>query len=173
MQTYNLAKLRADQPNLWPPLVLPACLVACEATPNGTTTFELAYFAAGARDPQIESWSFVHPPDVSGIELGALGPAAREDVLHVAATGLITSILRARNDLRVCRVSRRGPWLDLHLEGLDGRDDGVLVAFGTSGDEPDGTLADVVKHVKGAPGGRKIAGAVAFGGGKAAIRVLS
>ncbi len=173
MQTYNLAKLRADQPNLWPPLVLPACLLACEAAPGTTSTFELAYFAPGVRDPKIESFTLVHAADVSAAELITVSPAGREDLLHVAAAGVITSILRARDDLRVVRVSKRGPWLDFHLEGPDGREDGVLVAYGTSGTDPDGVLADVEKHVNGARGGRKMAGAVAFGGGKAAIRVLS
>ncbi|HVK69439.1 MAG TPA: hypothetical protein VM694_33510 [Polyangium sp.] len=173
MQTYNLAKLRADQPNLWPPLVLPACLLACEAAPGTTSSFELAYFAPGAQDPTIERFSLVHAADVSTSDIEALRAAGHEDLLHVAAAGVITAILRARDDLRVARVSKRGPWLDLHLQRLDGRGDGVLVVFGTQGADPEGVLADVVKHVHGAPGGRKIAGAVAFGGGKAAIRVLS
>ncbi|MDI1446182.1 hypothetical protein [Polyangium sp. 6x1] len=173
MQTYNLAKLRADQPNLWPPLVLPACLLACEAAPGTTSSFELAYFAPGAQDPTVEGFSLVHAADVSAADVEALRADGREDVLHVAAAGVITAILRARNELRVARVSKRGPWLDLHLQKPDGQDDGVLVAFGTEGADPDSVLADVVQHVRGAPGGRKIAGAVAFGGGKAAIRVLT
>lgn len=173
MQTYNLAKLRADQPNLWPPLVLPACLLACEAAPGTTSSFELAYFAAGANHPTIEGFSLVHAADVAAADVAALRAAGREDLLHVAAAGVITAMLRARDELRVARVSKRGPWLELHLQKLNGRDEGVLVAFGTEGADPEGVLADVVKHVNGAPGGRKIAGAVAFGGGKAAIRVLS
>ncbi|MRG97363.1 hypothetical protein [Polyangium spumosum] len=173
MQTYNLAKLRADQPNLWPPLVLPACLLACETAPGTTSSFELAYFAPGANDPTIEGFSLVHAADVAAADVAALRVAGREDLLHVAAAGVITAMLRARDELRVARVSKRGPWLELHLQKSNGRDEGVLVAFGTDGADPEGVLADVVKHVNGAPGGRKIAGAVAFGGGKAAIRVLS
>jgi hypothetical protein len=173
MQTYNLAKLRADQPNLWSPLVLPACLLACEAALGTTSSFELAYFTPGAKNPTVEGFSLVHAADVPAADVEALRSAEREDLLNVAAAGVITAMLRARDELRVARVSKRGPWLDLHLQKLDGQDDGVLVAVGISGTDPDGVLADVVKHVNGAPGGRKIAGAVAFGGGKAAIRVLT
>lgn len=173
MQTYNLAKLRADQPNLWAPLVLPACLLACEAAPGTTSSFEFAYFAPGAQDPTIERFALVHAAEVAAADVEARLSAGREDLLHVAAAAVITSMLRARDDLRVVRVSKRGPWLDLHLQRTDGQGDAVLVAFGTQGTDPDGVLADVVKHVNGAPGRRKIAGAVAFGGGKAAIRVLS
>jgi hypothetical protein len=173
MQTYHLAKLRADQPNLWAPLVLPACLLACEATPGTTSPFELAYFTPGAPEPAIEGFSLVHATDIAAADIEALRAAGHEDLLHIAAAGVITAMLRARDELRVVRVSKRGPWLDLHLQRPDGQGDGVLVAFGTQGADPDGVLADVVKHVHGAPGRRKIAGAVAFGGGKAAIRVLA
>jgi len=174
MPSCNLAKFRADQPNLWAPLVLPACLDACEAAPGAQSSFELVYFQAGAEEPTTEPWSFTHAPDIAPAAFASLGPAAREEILHVAAAGLIAAILRTRDEIRVKRVSRRGPWLDFHLEDADGAEAGVLAAFGTAGADALSALADVVKHVEGAPSpGRKIAGAVAFGGAKAAIRVLS
>jgi len=178
MPSYNLAKFRADQPNLWAPLVLPSFQLACEASAacrpdDGASTFEVSLFTPPAEEPTTEVWKLVHAADAKAAELGKLAPAAREDLLHVAAACVITAILRARSDVRVARVSRRGPWLDFHLENLDGGDAGVLAAFGTAEADTARALVDAAKHVEGAPGSRKIAGAVAFGGGKAAIRVLS
>jgi hypothetical protein len=173
MPSYNLAKLRGDQPNLWPSLVLPACLLACEASPGSVSSFELSYLAPEAKDPAVEAWSITHAVDFPAADLEALARADRRELLDVAAAGVLTSILRARNELRVRHVSRRGAGLDFYLERLDGRDAGVLCALGAAGADAASALAEAVKHAEGAPWGRKIAGVVAFGGGKATIRVLS
>ncbi len=173
MPSYNLAKLRGDQPNLWPSLVLPACLLACEASPGGVSSFELTYLAPEAKDPALEAWSLTHAVDFPAADLEALARADRGELLHIAAAGVLTSILRSRNDLRVGHVSRRGAGLDFYLERLDGRDAGVLCALGVAGADAAGALAEAVKHAEGAPWGHKIAGAVAFGGAKASLRVLS
>jgi hypothetical protein len=174
MRTYNLAKLRGDQPNLWPTLLLPACFLACEATPGSVSTFELSYLSPAAKDAtEAESWSLYHPSDLPTAELESLAQAERAELLHIGAACVITAILRGRDDLRVRRVSRRGTGLDFYLERTDGRDAGVLVALGTAGTDTASILTEAAKLLTGAPGSQKLAGAVAFGGGKVAIRVLS
>ena len=181
MPSYSLAKFSADQPNLWAPLLLPACLFACDASAGATTTFDVARFSPAADEPSRETWSLVHPPVAPTAPaptaapewLDQLDPASREDLLHLAAACVIVAILRASEDLRVARVSRRGPWLDFHLETADGSEAGVLAAFGTAEADTSRALANVARHVEGAPGGQKFAGAVAFGTKMAAIRVFS
>ncbi|UQA61946.1 hypothetical protein [Polyangium aurulentum] len=137
------------------------------------SSFELSYIAANAKGPALEPWQITHALDVPSADLEALAGADRTELLHVAAAGVLTSILRGRDDLRVGHVSRRGKGLDFYLERLDGRDAGVLCALGAAGPDPAIALANAIKHAEAAPWSRKIAGAVAFGGGKAALRVLS
>jgi hypothetical protein len=172
MPSYNLAKLRGDQPNLWPSLVLPACLLACEAAPASVSTFELSYQGTEAKGPTIEAWSLTHAADLAAAELEALAQGDRAELLHVAAACVITAILRARDEVRVRRVSRRGAGLDYHLEHSDGREMGVLAVLGAADADPTSIVAEAAQHAAGAMSGPRIAGAVAFGGGKAAIRVL-
>jgi hypothetical protein len=148
-------------------------LLACAASPGAVSSFELSYIAPEAKGPALEAWLLTHAVDLLAANIEALAQADRSELLHVAAAGVLTAMLRGREDMRVGHVSRRDRGLDFYLERLDGRDAGVLCALGAVGPDPAGALADAVKHAEGAPWGRKIAGAVAFGGGKAAIRVLS
>lgn len=175
MPPYHLAKFAIDQPNLWAPLLLGACRIACAAGPSEASTFEVSLLSSESGELEREGFEIVHAAggDLENLQgFDRLDAGSKEDLLHLAAACVVATILRTKLLLRVGRVARRGAWLDFHLESEDGSDAGVLAAFGTMDEDTTHALASVARHVEGAPGGRKIAGAVAFGGKKAAIRVL-
>ncbi len=172
MPDYHLAKLTADQPCLWLPLALPAYQLVRGATTGATSTFEVSRFEGESNEAQIETLSLVHP-DESAATTETLAQAPRDELLQVAAAVVITSFLRVATGQRLRRVSRGegGLWFYLDQPGAD--DDCLLLVVAANDDDVHRALGRATEQVEYAPCARRIAAAVAFSSGKAALRVLS
>lgn len=172
MPDYHLAHLKADQPCLWLPLALPACLLACRATAGQSTTFELSRFDGEQETPSKISLSIVHADDAAH-KAPALLASASDEWLGVAAAIVISAFLRNSSGQRIQRVARCEGGLAFYLDTPDDDEDWLLTVVGSSGDDAGEALERAIEQANNTPCAHKMAAAVAFGSGKAALRVLS
>lgn len=172
MPDYPLAKLRSDQPCLWLPLALPACLLACRAAPGESTTFEVSRFEGEQDAPTFDTLTIVHADEAANTT-PALSASASEEWLQVAAAVVISALLRSTTGQRIQRVSRSDSGLDFYLETPNDEQDCLLSVVGSSEHDTQEALGHATEHANSTPCAHKIAAAVAFGSGKAAVRVLS
>jgi hypothetical protein len=116
--------------------------------------------------------SIVHAEDAAN-KAPSLAASAADEWLHVAAAVVISAFLRTTSGERIKRVSRFDNGLNFYLDAASDDEERLLSVVGSPGHDAREALTRAAEQAAATPCAHKIAAAVAFGSGKAALRVLS
>lgn len=172
MADYHLAKLSADQPCLWLALVLPAFQLAVGKPLAPQISFEILRYEGESNDVAVDVLTLVCPDEpIADIE--NLRAAPRDEWVQLAAAVVITALLRTTTGQRIRRISRCEGGLYFFLGEPSDDEETLLFVHAAEDDDVHAALSVATNEAQFAPCANRIAAAVAFNSGKAALRVLS
>lgn len=145
--------------------------MACNASAGQSTTFEVLRFEGEQDEPEIQSLTIVHPDQNVTDSLSNPASAANE-WFQIAAATVIGIVLHQATGARIQRICRTENGLGFHMETREGDEDCFLSVVSAK-DDARAALGRAIEIARATPCIHKIAAAVAFGSGKAALRVLS
>lgn len=173
MPGYHLERFAHDQPQFIPhALYTLGAAAACQAVAGQTTRMKGNFLDTGGQRVK-EPWDITHANSARPEVLADFTRVTMaERIREYGAIAVVTSVLWARESLRVREVQAVGTGSDYALESADGTDAGVLEVSGIGGAYASGIANRKRRQVSTSSAAVRRIGVVAFGGSQLLIERL-